>query len=252
MKYWGNIGIWVCKVFGKVVGMIGLSVYQFDEISGSNYDWVIVYLVNYVGYYFGLCWFMVKIYFDFKNGKLFGGQVIGLENVGVDKQIDVLVVVLMVGMMVEDLEYFELVYVFFFGSVKDVVNMVGFVVGNVLRGDVEIVYVVDFVFEMLKGRRKSLEDYFLLDVWLFKEFVSGYIDGVVNIFLGDLRKRLDEVFKDKFIISYCQVGYWGYLGYRILKQDGYDVVNLDGGYCVVFEGGFDDGLKFVVKRWVLN
>ncbi|VBB84462.1 Putative NADH oxidase [Podospora comata] len=251
-KYRGNIGTWVCKVFGKAVGMTGLSAHQLDEISGSNHDWVTVHPVNHAGYYPGSCRLTVKIHFDLKNGKLLGGQVTGPENAGVDKQTDVLAVALTAGMTVEDLEHLELAYAPPFGSAKDAVNMAGFVAGNVLRGDVEIVHAADFAFETSKGRRKSLEDYFLLDVRSPKEFASGHIDGAVNIPLGDLRKRLDEVPKDKPIISYCQVGYRGYLGYRILKQDGYDAVNLDGGYRAVFEGGFDDGLKPVVKRWAPN
>ncbi|KAK0666813.1 putative NADH oxidase [Cercophora samala] len=254
-RYRGNIGTWVCKVFGKAIGMTGLSSHQLDEIMGvekGRHDWVTVHPVNHAGYYPGSCRLTVKIHFDLKNGKLLGGQVTGPENAGVDKQTDVLAVALTAGMTVEDLEHLELAYAPPFGSAKDAVNMAGFVAGNVLRGDVEIVHAADFAFETSKGRRKSLQDFFLLDVRSPKEFANGHIDGAVNIPLGDLRQRLDEVPKNKPILSYCQVGYRGYLGYRILKQDGYDAVNLDGGYRAVFEGGFDDGLKPVIKRWAPN
>jgi len=45
-----------------------------------------------------------------------------------------------------------------------------------------------------------------------------------------LRKRLSEIPKDKKIVVYCQVGLRAYIGTRILKQNGYDVYNLSGGY----------------------
>jgi rhodanese-related sulfurtransferase len=44
--------------------------------------------------------------------------------------------------------------------------------------------------------------------------------------------------KGKKVLVYCQIGYRGYLGYRILKQKGFEVKNLDGGYKSVLEGGF--------------
>ncbi|KAK0726505.1 Rhodanese-like domain-containing protein [Apiosordaria backusii] len=253
-KYRGNIGTWACKVFGKAIGMTGLSCHQLDEVMGKEgrHDWVTVHPVNHAGYYPGSCRLTVKIHFDLKNGKSLGGQVTGPENAGVDKQTDVLAVALTAGMTVEDLEHLELAYAPPFGSAKDAVNMAGFVAGNVLRGDVEIVHAADFAFETSKGRRRNLADYFVLNVRSPKEFENGHIDGAINIPLGDLRKRLDEVPKDKPIIDNCQVGYRGYLGYRILKQDGYDAVNLDGGYRAVFEGGFDDWLKPVIKRWAPN
>ncbi|KAK4197648.1 pyridine nucleotide-disulfide oxidoreductase [Triangularia verruculosa] len=152
------------------------------------------------------------------------------------------------GMTGGDLEHLELAYAPPFGSAKYAVNLAGFVAGNVLRGGVEIVHAVDFAFETSRGRRKSLADYFLFDVRSPKEFENGHLDGAVNIPFGELRKRLGKVPKGKPIISYGQVGYRGYLGYRILKQVGYDAVNLNGGYRAVFEGRFDDGLKPLMKR----
>jgi peroxiredoxin family protein/TusA-related sulfurtransferase len=41
---------------------------------------------------------------------------------------------------------------------------------------------------------------------------------------------LDELPKDKEILVFCQVGLRGYIAYRILKQKGFKVRNLSGGY----------------------
>lgn len=83
----------------------------------------------------------LKLLFSFDIGKIFGVQVLGKK--GVDKCIDVLVVVQCVGFIVNDFEYFEFIYVFFFNSVRDVVNQVGMVVVNVIKGDMVICYVSD-------------------------------------------------------------------------------------------------------------
>ena len=41
---------------------------------------------------------------------------------------------------------------------------------------------------------------------------------------------MDELPKDKEILVFCQVGLRGYIAYRILKQKGFKVRNLSGGY----------------------
>ncbi|HYK71750.1 MAG TPA: rhodanese-like domain-containing protein, partial [Pseudoneobacillus sp.] len=48
--------------------------------------------------------------------------------------------------------------------------------------------------------------------------------------LGEIRDRLAEIPKDQTIYVSCQVGLRGYLGSRILSENGYDVKNLDGGW----------------------
>ena len=58
----------------------------------------------------------------------------------------------------------------------------------------------------------------------------GFIEGSINIPLHEIRERLDEIPKDKELYVSCQVGLRGYLAARILKQHGYNVKNLDGGY----------------------
>lgn len=57
----------------------------------------------------------------------------------------------------------------------------------------------------------------------------GKIENSVNIPLGQLRERINEIPMDKKIYVTCQVGLRGYVGCRILEQKGYDVTNIDGG-----------------------
>ncbi|KAK4169094.1 putative NADH oxidase [Cladorrhinum sp. PSN259] len=239
-KYRGNVGTSVCKVFGKAIGMVGLGESMLER-NGIRHEDVTVHPVNHAGYYPGSSRLDLKVHFDPETGRLLGGQCVGGDTAGVDKQTSVLAVAMMADMTVEDLEHLELAYAPPFGVAKDAVNMAGFVAGNLLRGDVEIVHAADFA----AGRLK-LEDFQVLDVRSPGEFSRGYINGAINIPIGELRKRLDELDRSgNKILVYCQIGYRGYLGYRILKQEGFEVVNLDGGYRSVMEGGFDNNMQSV-------
>jgi rhodanese-related sulfurtransferase len=161
----------------------------------------------------------LKVIFDPSTGKLLGAEAVGKS--GIDKRIDVLSTALQAGMTIYDLEHLELAYAPPYGSAKDPVNMAGFVGSNVLRGDVEM--------EIVDVRSK-------------KEFEGGHLRGARNLPINGLRESLEkgvlENGKGRKVLVYCQVGYRGYLGYRILKQKDFKVVNLDGGYKSVAEGGF--------------
>src|SRR6185369_3923773 len=73
---------------------------------------------------------------------------------------------------------------------------------------------------------------FLLDVRDADELVElGKLKGAVNIPLAQLRDRLDELPRDRRIITYCQKGQRGYLAACALHGRGReDVSNLRGGF----------------------
>ncbi len=73
---------------------------------------------------------------------------------------------------------------------------------------------------------------YLLDIRTEEEYSLGNINGSVNIPLDELRDRMDEIPKDRNIYVNCQVGLRGYLGCRILNQNGFNTYNLDGGYSL--------------------
>jgi rhodanese-related sulfurtransferase len=176
----------------------------------------------------------LKVIFDPSTGRLLGAEAVGKS--GIDKRIDVLSTALQAGMTVYDLEHLELAYAPPYGSAKDPVNMAGFVASNVLRGDVEIVHPEEL---NLDDGEVEME---IVDVRSKKEFDGGHLKGARNLPIDGLRESLEKGVlgngKGKKVLVYCQIGYRGYLGYRILKQKGFEVKNLDGGYKSVLEGGF--------------
>ena len=74
------------------------------------------------------------------------------------------------------------------------------------------------------------EKNFLLDVRNPEELMLGMLDGAKNIPLSQLREQINDIPKNRRVIVYCQTGQRSYFAARILKQHGYQVANLSGGY----------------------
>lgn len=228
VAYRGNVGTAICKIFDLTIGFVGLSVEALRRL-GHDPLWVTVHPPDHAGYYPGAQAMTIKLIFEKNTGRILGAQLIG--KTGVDKRLDVLATAMQAEMTVFDLEHLELAYAPPYGSAKDPVNMAGFVASNVLRGDCEIVHAEDLGPEMLNNFQ-------IVDVRSPGEFARGHILRGTNIPVDTLRDQLSALDKSLQTVVYCQVGYRGYLGYRILKQAGFNVKNLDGGFKTVVEGGY--------------
>ncbi|KAH8687353.1 hypothetical protein BGZ60DRAFT_363650 [Tricladium varicosporioides] len=224
--YRPNVGTSACKVFNLTVASTGLSVHQLQKM-GKVCQWVTVHPPDHAGYYPGSSPLTLKVIFDPTTGALLGAQAVGAKNV--DKRIDVLSLALQTHLTIFDLEHLELAYAPPYGSAKDPVNMAGFVGSNVVRGDVKIVHAEQLNLDE--------DEYQIVDVRSPGEFAGGHLPGAVNMPINSLRQHLNRLNTSKPVLVYCQVGYRGYLGYRILVQNGFDVVNLDGGYKLVVQAG---------------
>ena len=122
-----------------------------------------------------------------------------------------------------ELSELELAYAPPYSSAKDPVNMAGYVAENVVKGLVE-------VYSTAELERRDEKNTVLLDVRSQMEHAAGHIPGSMHIPVDELRDRLEELDASKEIWVYCQVGLRGYTASRILKQRGFRVKNLSGGY----------------------
>ena len=220
-RYRGSQGTSIIGLFGKTAAMTGASEKALRR-AGRDYRKVYIHPGSHAGYYPGAEPMALKVLFSPADGKILGAQAVGGE--GVDKRIDVLATAVQAGMTVYDLEEAELAYAPQYGSAKDPINMAGFVAAGLLRGahpqsDVESL-------DAARGDDRP----FLLDVRTPEEFAAGHVPGAVNIPVDDLRRRLDELPRDREILAYCQVGQRGYLATRVLLQSGFKASNLAGGY----------------------
>ncbi|MEW8970147.1 MAG: CoA-disulfide reductase [Mesobacillus sp.] len=218
-KYQGTLGTSIAKVFDMTVAATGNNEKTLKRL-GISYDVVHVHPSSHAGYYPGAFPIALKLIFDRETGKIFGAQAVSYD--GADKRIDVLATAIKGGMTIFDLPDLELAYAPPYSSAKDPVNMAGYAAKNIAEGLVETVQWHEINDIIANGG-------YLIDVREPIERDMGMIEGSVNIPLGELRDRLDEI-PTKEVYVYCQVGLRGYLASRILKQAGFTVRNLDGGY----------------------
>ncbi|SHH35490.1 CoA-disulfide reductase [Tepidibacter thalassicus] len=233
VKYNGTMGTSIAKVFDMTVASTGNNEKTLKKL-GIKYKSIHIHPGSHAGYYPGSFPITLKLIFDPENGKIFGAQAVGYD--GVDKRIDVIATAIKGNLTVFDLPDLELAYAPPYSSAKDPVNMAGYVASNIIEGLVDIVYWNE-IDEIIKNGG------ILIDVRDEIERDMGYIEGSINIPLGELRNRLNEIPKDKEIYVTCQVGLRGYLAARILMQNGYKVKNLDGGYKTyssVFSSDFEN------------
>lgn len=218
--YRNTQGTAVCKIFDLTAAVTGLNEKSAKRLN-IPYQKSYTHSSSHASYYPGAYPMSIKILFDPGTGKLLGAQVIGRD--GVDKRIDVFATAVRHGLTVDDLSELELAYAPPYGSAKDPVNIAGFTAQNILEKRMPVFF-ADDVASVDTARQ------ILLDVRTVDEFEQGSISGAKNIPLDELRNRLGELDKTTDILVFCQVGLRGYLGTRILLQNGFTAKNLSGGY----------------------
>ena len=224
--YRGTQGTAVLKVFDLVAAGTGASERTLKQ-AGIEYKHCIVQPGSHAGYYPDSKSIFLKLFFS-PEGKIYGAQAVGYS--GVEKRIDVIAAALRSGKNVYDLQALELAYAPPFSSAKDPVNMAGYVAGNILQGDVQPINC-----DEISAPNEGIK---VLDVREPSEYELGHIPGAVNIPLGQLRGRINELLPEQEIVVNCAVGLRSYIAVRILMQRGFTRVrNLNGGYNIyqVFE-----------------
>jgi rhodanese-related sulfurtransferase len=75
-------------------------------------------------------------------------------------------------------------------------------------------------------------DALLLDVRPREEFEAGHLRGAVNIPIEELSARVDELPRDRRVITYCRGEYCMFAdeAAELLQSRGFDVVRLEGGW----------------------
>jgi NADPH-dependent 2,4-dienoyl-CoA reductase/sulfur reductase-like enzyme/rhodanese-related sulfurtransferase/TusA-related sulfurtransferase len=221
IEYEGVLGASVVKIFDLTAAFVGLNEKVLKN-NGTNYEKVYLHPNNHAGYYPGAVPLAFKLIFEVPSGKILGAQIVG--GPGTEKRIDIISTMIKMGGTVFDLEELELTYSPPYGSAKDPINMAGFIASNVIKGDMPIWHWHDL--DKIR-QQKGL----LLDVRTEFEFKTRQIEGAININVDELRKRSDEIPKDRPIYIYCESGFRSYLATRALMQKGFkEVSNLTGGF----------------------
>ncbi|MGE5703696.1 MAG: DsrE/DsrF/DrsH-like family protein, partial [Clostridia bacterium] len=220
VRYHGALGTAIAKVFDLTAAVTGNNEKTLKRL-GIPYETVHVHPASHASYYPGAAPISFKLLFDKQSGRIFGAQAIAGD--GADKRIDVIATAIKGGLTVFDLPDLELAYAPPYSSAKDPVNMAGYVASNVADGLAETVQWHEIDALVQAGG-------LLIDVRESIEREAGFIPGSINIPLGEIRSRLQEIPQDQTVYVSCQVGLRGYQAARILAEHGYRVKNVDGGY----------------------
>ena len=214
-----TIGTAIVKVFDLVVASTGWNEKRL-RAAKIAYRAIHTHPGSHAGYYPGSETLALKILISPDTGEIYGAQGVGKD--GIDKRIDVIATAIRGGILAPELADLELAYAPPYGSAKDPVNMLGYIAENIVSGLVKTAQ----WYEIDTFRNQG---YTLLDVRSEGESARGMIPGFINIPLDELQVRHSEIGSNKVLVT-CQVGQRAHTATMLLKNLGYESVNLDGGY----------------------
>ncbi len=219
--YKGSLGSSVIKVFDMTAAVTGLNETNAKK-AGLQADKIVLSPMSHAGYYPGGKLMTMKVIFEKETYRLLGAQIVGYE--GVDKRIDVLATAIQAGFRSTQLMDLDLAYAPPYSSAKDPVNMAGFMIDNLEQKR--------FLQWHLEDLDKISKDHHaqLLDMRTPEEYRESHIPGFKNIPVDELRDHLQELDPEKPVFGVCQSGLRSYLGARILKEYGFQVYSLSGGF----------------------
>ena len=216
-----TIGTAIVKVFDLMIATTGWNEKRL-KAAGRSYTTIHSHPNSHAGYYPDAKQMTLKLIFEPKTGEILGAQGVGIE--GVDKRIDVIATAIRGDITAPELADLELAYAPPFGSAKDPVNMLGYMAENVISGLIETAQWS----QIEEFRDKGYE---LIDVRTEAEFDRGTIPGAINMPVDSIRERKSELTNKNLLIT-CQVGQRGHTASLLLKELGFNAVNLDGGYLL--------------------
>jgi NADPH-dependent 2,4-dienoyl-CoA reductase/sulfur reductase-like enzyme/rhodanese-related sulfurtransferase len=216
-SYRGTQGTAIVGVFGAAAEWTGLSEKNLKQLGDTDYETIHLYPNSHAGYYPGAKMIGLKVVFRKSDKRVLGAQAISEDGPAIDKRISALAMAIQMGATLDDLEEAELCYAPQFGSAKDPVNFSGMVANDMLCGDMPV------------ARWDALPEGFMLDVRQPPELAVEAVEGAVNIPLGQLRARLDELPRDREILIICRSGQRAYYATRLLLQRGFRARVMSGG-----------------------
>ncbi|HHW45011.1 pyridine nucleotide-disulfide oxidoreductase [Desulfofundulus thermobenzoicus] len=223
-RFKGVLGTAVLKVMGWNVGRTGLGEQQAREL-GYDVTAAVNATHDRTHYYPGHDNLLMKLVVEKGSRRILGAQAIGGGEVV--KRIDVVATALHFGATVDDLADVDLGYAPPFSTPIDPAHHTANIVRNKLAGLARTITAQELKEKMDRG-----DDFVLLDVRTPEQYNYRHIadDRVMLVTLGDLRRRIEEIPRDKEIVTLCALGMRAYEAMRTLAGAGFkDVKFVEGG-----------------------
>jgi len=221
----GVLGSTVCQVFDYCVARTGLSESAAEEI-GREVVTALAPAPDKAHFMPAAKPLLLKIIVDKHSRRLLGAQATG-PGVG-DKRIDIAAMAITAGMTVDQLANADLCYAPPYAPAMDNIITAANIARNKLDGHMSGVSPAE-VHRMMEEGNGSV----FLDVRSPGEYEQMRIAGTTLIPLGALRDRLNELPKDRDIVTFCKISLRGYEAALILKAAGFERVRvMDGGIAM--------------------
>jgi len=224
-RFPGVIGSTVCKVFDYCVARTGLT----EEAARALGHEVVTALApapDKAHFMPTARPLLLKLIVDAKTRRLLGAQATGPGDGS--KRIDVAAMAITVGMTVDQLANADLCYAPPYAPAMDNIITAANVARNKLDGQMAGVTPME-----VKRMLDEGEDFVFLDVRTPGEYEQVRLPHSTLIPLGALRGRLDELPRDKPIVTFCKISLRGYEAALILKSSEFENVRvMDGGIAM--------------------
>lgn len=211
----GVLGTGVLHCMDMNVARTGLGEKQAKDL-GYDIETITVATFDMTHYHPNSNKILLKLIVEKDTQKLLGMQGIGKGEVA--KRADVVATMLHYGGTLDDLLNIDLGYAPPFNTPIDPLVHAGNALKNKLEGVANT-----YTPEEVEAKLERGEDFILLDVRTSQQFNMRHIeDGrVQQLALGELRAKLDQVPKDKEIVTVCVMGTRAYEAARILEGAGF-------------------------------
>jgi NADPH-dependent 2,4-dienoyl-CoA reductase/sulfur reductase-like enzyme/rhodanese-related sulfurtransferase/two-component sensor histidine kinase len=215
-------GTIIIKVFDYHFGMAGLNE---KEARASGFDPVSCWVPEYDRDPFipGARLIKIKMTADRGTGRLLGVQIVGEGDVS--KRIDVSAAVIAQGGKIKDVASLDLGYAPAYSQAIDNILTAAHVLQNKLEGLFQGINAVS-AHDLMELKKECL----CIDVRSPQEYEEERIQGIDLVPLESLRRRIDEIPRNRGIVLVCDTGARSYQASLILRANGFtDVRILEGG-----------------------
>ncbi len=223
-EFKGVLGTAVMKALNWNAGRTGLGEQQAKDL-GYNVITALNSALDRTHYHPSHGLVLMKLIVDRDSRKVLGAQGIGPGEVV--KRIDVAATAISFGATVDDLATLDLAYAPPFSTPIDLAHHTANIVRNKLDGLAKTISVQEAKEKLDRG-----DDFLIVDVRTPQQFAPKHIDDprVMQVTLGDIRERIEEVPRDKEIVALCAMGIRSYEAQRIFEGAGFkDVKYIEGG-----------------------
>jgi rhodanese-related sulfurtransferase len=229
----GVLGSAICKIFDFSVACTGLGE---KAARAAGYDVVTCLSPSPDKPHFmpTAKLLVLKLIADRKTRRLLGAQATGPGTA--DRRIDVVATALSAGMTVDQLAHLDLSYAPPFSPAVDNLLTAANILRNKMDGFMKGVTPAE-VHSMLESQK----EFTLLDVRSPAECEQMRIEGAAHIPLGALRRRSNELSRDRPIVAFCKISLRGYEAALILKQAGFEDVSVMDGGILMWPGKITKG-----------